>query len=69
MHLLGVATSSSAKKDERFGDEYIEYLEKEMGLIYKHLGLAQEGAPVALGAAARRRFLNEAQIERLYTAT
>jgi len=26
------------KKDERFGDEYIEYLDKEMALVYKHFG-------------------------------
>ncbi|MBI5024254.1 MAG: oxygen-independent coproporphyrinogen III oxidase [Candidatus Omnitrophica bacterium] len=56
------------KKDERFGDEYIEYLDKEMALVYKHLGRRKKVRQLHWGGGTPT-FLNEAQIERLYTAT
>lgn len=54
------------KKDERFGDEYIEYLDKEMALVYKHLGRRKKVRQLHWGGGTPT-FLNEAQIERLYT--
>ena len=56
------------KKDERFGDEYIEYLDKEMALVYKHFGRRKKVRQLHWGGGTPT-FLNEAQIERLYTAT
>ena len=56
------------KKDERFGDEYIEYLDKEMALVYKHLGRRKKVRQLHWGGGTPT-FLNEAQIERLYTTT
>lgn len=54
------------KKDERFGDEYIEYLDKEMALVYKYLGRRRKVRQLHWGGGTPT-FLNEAQIERLYT--
>ena len=56
------------KKDERFGDEYIEYLDKEMALVYKHFGRRKKVRQLHWGGGTPT-FLNEAQIERLYTTT
>ena len=56
------------KKDQRFGDEYIDYLDKEMALVYKYLGRRKEVRQLHWGGGTPT-FLNEAQIERLYTTT
>ena len=56
------------KKDERFGDEYIDYLDKEMTLVYKYLGRRKKVRQLHWGGGTPT-FLNESQIERLYTTT
>lgn len=56
------------KKDERFGDEYIDHLDREMALVYKHLGRRKKVRQLHWGGGTPT-FLNEAQIERLYTTT
>src|SRR3989338_333101 len=56
------------KKDERFGDEYIDYLDKEMALVYKYLGRRKKVRQLHWGGGTPT-FLNERQIERFYTAT
>lgn len=56
------------KKDERFGDEYIDCLDKEMELVYKYLGRRKKVRQLHWGGGTPT-FLNERQIERLYATT
>ncbi len=56
------------REDERFGDEYIDYLNKEMALVYKHLGRRKKVRQLHWGGGTPT-FLNERQIDRLYTTT
>lgn len=56
------------REDERSGDEYIDYLDKEMALVYKHLGRRKKVRQLHWGGGTPT-FLNESQIERLYKGT
>ncbi len=56
------------KKDERFGDEYLDHLEREMRLVAGYLGTRKDVRQLHWGGGTPT-FLSEAQIERLYTTT
>lgn len=56
------------RQDERFGDEYINYLEKEMALVCGPMGSKRSVRQLHWGGGTPT-FLNESQIERLYQGT
>lgn len=56
------------KADERFGDEYLNYLECEMQLVAGYLGTRKKVRQLHWGGGTPT-FLSECQIERLYTLT
>ncbi|MBI5150220.1 MAG: oxygen-independent coproporphyrinogen III oxidase [Candidatus Omnitrophica bacterium] len=56
------------KQDERFGDEYIEYLFREMELVHRAIGNRPRVRQLHWGGGTPT-FLNESQIERLYKGT
>ncbi len=56
------------RKDSRFGDEYLDYLEREMELVYRFLGTRKKVCQLHWGGGTPT-FLNEPQIERLYQMT